>query len=64
MPAGGELLDLSDEIRTEDAGAHASVVAAMPKVRSAVLQLQRDARKPPGLVADGMGGAAPARRRR
>ncbi len=45
--------DLSDEIRTEDAGLNASKVAQMPGVRAAVFELQRRFRKPPGLVADG-----------
>ena len=48
-----DALDLSDEIRTEDAGVDASRVAAHPPVRDAVLDLQRNFRKPPGLVADG-----------
>ena len=46
-------LDLTDEIRTEDAGEHASRVALHPQVRDAVLMLQRSFRTPPGLVADG-----------
>lgn len=46
-------LDLTDEIRTEDAGEHASRVAQHPQVRDAVLKLQRCFRSPPGLVADG-----------
>ena len=46
-------LDLTDEIRTEDIGVMASRVAALPAVRSAILQLQRDFAKAPGLVADG-----------
>lgn len=41
------------EIRTEAAGAGASKVAALPGVRKALLQRQRDFRVPPGLVADG-----------
>ncbi len=45
--------DLTDEIRTEDAGANASKVAHLPAVRDAVLDLQRSFRRPPGLVADG-----------
>ncbi|MBA1148302.1 (d)CMP kinase [Ectothiorhodospiraceae bacterium WFHF3C12] len=40
-------------IRTEDVGNAASKVAALPAVREALLQRQRDFRKPPGLVADG-----------
>lgn len=46
-------LDLTDEIRTEDAGENASKVAHLPAVRAAVLDLQRSFRKAPGLVADG-----------
>jgi cytidylate kinase len=45
--------DVSHEIRTEAAGAGASQVAAVPAVRAALLQRQRDFRTPPGLVADG-----------
>ncbi|MBO8414814.1 MAG: (d)CMP kinase [Proteobacteria bacterium] len=48
---GGE--DVSTAIRTEEAGANASKVAALPAVRQALLQRQRDFRKEPGLVADG-----------
>lgn len=40
-------------IRTEEVGNAASKVAALPSVREALLQRQRDFRKPPGLVADG-----------
>ena len=46
-------LDLSQEIRTEDAGVNASKVAHLGAVRDAVLALQRSFRKAPGLVADG-----------
>ena len=48
-----EGMDLSDEIRTEDAGVNASKVARLPAVRAAVLDLQRSFRVSPGLVADG-----------
>lgn len=41
------------ELRTEETGNAASKVAAMPKVREALLQRQRDFRQNPGLVADG-----------
>ena len=41
------------ELRTETAGNAASKVAAMPSVREALLQRQRDFRQNPGLVADG-----------
>ena len=56
---GGEddvLLDgenIGSLIRTEAAGAGASKVAALPEVRTALLQRQRDFRSSPGLVADG-----------
>jgi cytidylate kinase len=40
-------------IRTEEAGAGASAVAVLQPVRYALLQLQRDFREAPGLVADG-----------
>ncbi|MCM2320061.1 cytidylate kinase [Pseudomonas linyingensis] len=45
--------EVGDELRTEQAGAGASQVAALPGVRSALLQRQRDFRVSPGLVADG-----------
>ena len=48
---GGE--DVSSEIRTEEAGANESKVAAYPSVRTALLQRQREFLKEPGLVADG-----------
>ena len=38
---------------TEEAGEAASRVAAVPAVREALLQRQRDFARPPGLVADG-----------
>jgi cytidylate kinase len=41
------------ELRTETTGNAASKVAAMPKVRTALLQRQRDFCQKPGLVADG-----------
>jgi len=60
FPADGEtdavLLDgqnVGGDIRTEAAGAGASKVAALPAVRAALLQRQRDFRQAPGLVADG-----------
>jgi CMP/dCMP kinase len=40
-------------LRTETAGSDASVVAAIPEVRAALLKRQRDFAQPPGLVADG-----------
>jgi len=45
--------DITDQLRTETAGAAASAIAAMPSVRAALLQKQRDFRRSPGLVADG-----------
>ena len=45
--------DISLAIRTEAAGMNASRVSAFPAVRQALLQLQRDFRRLPGLVADG-----------
>lgn len=45
--------DVSDDIRTEDVGAVASKVAALPRVREALLRRQRAFRDEPGLVADG-----------
>jgi cytidylate kinase len=45
--------DVTNDIRTAQAGVDASVVAAHPQVRAALLQRQRDFAQPPGLVADG-----------
>jgi 3-phosphoshikimate 1-carboxyvinyltransferase len=45
--------DVTDAIRTEEAGAGASKVAALPAVRAALLARQRAYRRFPGLVADG-----------
>jgi cytidylate kinase len=45
--------DVGDILRTEDSGAAASQVAAVPAVRKALLQKQHALRRPPGLVADG-----------
>jgi cytidylate kinase len=45
--------DVSNEIRTEQAGNNASRVAALPAVRDALLQRQRDFASAPGLIADG-----------
>lgn len=45
--------DVSQAIRTELAGRTASKVAAHPAVRAQLLAWQRDAARPPGLVADG-----------
>lgn len=45
--------DVTEAIRAEDVGMGASKVAAVPAVREALLQRQRDFRQLPGLVADG-----------
>lgn len=45
--------DVSLSIRTEQAGNDASRVAAMPEVRAALLDWQREAAVAPGLIADG-----------
>ncbi len=45
--------DVTLAVRTEEAGAGASAVAAIPAVRTALLERQRAFRQPPGLVADG-----------
>jgi cytidylate kinase len=44
---------VSDALRSEEAGAAASEVAALPAVRQALLERQRAFRMAPGLVADG-----------
>jgi 3-phosphoshikimate 1-carboxyvinyltransferase len=44
---------VGDELRTEEAGSAASKIAALPLVRSALLDKQRAFRRAPGLVADG-----------
>ena len=46
-------LDVSQAIRTEEAGANASKVAALPEVRAALWGLQHSFARLPGLVADG-----------
>ena len=45
--------DVSDDIRSETAGQNASMVAALPLVREALLDRQREFRESPGLVCDG-----------
>ena len=45
--------DVTHAIRDESVSMNASVVAAYPKVRVALLQRQRDFAQAPGLVADG-----------
>lgn len=46
-------VDVSDAIRKEEVGMGASTVAAHPKVRAALMDLQLSFQAPPGLVADG-----------
>ena len=54
---GGQVLlgeqDVTDAIRTEEAGMNASRVSALPAVRTALVALQQSFRRLPGLVADG-----------
>src|SRR6266850_3657200 len=45
--------DVTSELRTEEAGTAASVVAQHPPVRAALVSRQRAFVQPPGLVADG-----------
>ncbi|MFZ2305802.1 MAG: bifunctional 3-phosphoshikimate 1-carboxyvinyltransferase/cytidylate kinase [Rhodoferax sp.] len=45
--------DVSDTIRTEEAGMNASKVSTLPQVRAALIDLQHGFRQLPGLVADG-----------
>lgn len=45
--------DVTNAIRTEEAGKGASTVAAIPAVRTALLDRQKAFRETPGLVADG-----------
>jgi 3-phosphoshikimate 1-carboxyvinyltransferase len=46
-------LDVTDDIRTEEAGMNASRVSALSAVRTALVALQQSFRRLPGLVADG-----------
>ena len=45
--------DVTEAIRTEEAGMNASRVSALPSVREALVDLQHSFRRLPGLVADG-----------
>jgi 3-phosphoshikimate 1-carboxyvinyltransferase len=45
--------NVTEAIRTEDAGMNASRVSALPAVRTALVALQQGFRRLPGLVADG-----------
>jgi len=48
-----EGIDITNRLRLEEVGTLASRVAALPAVRAALVERQRDFRLPPGLVADG-----------
>ncbi|MFA5937982.1 MAG: (d)CMP kinase [Sinimarinibacterium sp.] len=48
---GGE--NWTHDLRKESTGALASLIAAVPAVRAALLQRQKDFRRAPGLIADG-----------
>lgn len=54
---GGQILfegaDISQQIRSESLGDMASVLAVEPRVRSALIDSQRELARSPGLVADG-----------
>ena len=45
--------DITAAIRSEEGGRFASIYAAIPEVRQALLARQRETRRAPGLVADG-----------
>ncbi len=45
--------DVSDDVRSEAGGMHASLVSVLPLVRQALIELQHSFRALPGLVADG-----------
>ena len=45
--------DITATIRSEEGGRFASIYAAIPEVRQALLARQRETRRAPGLVADG-----------
>lgn len=58
--SGGDTVDvlldgqeIGDTLRTEESGRRASILAAIPEVRQALLQKQHSFRQAPGLVADG-----------
>ncbi len=46
-------VEVNDAVRSEECGNNASRIAALPRVRAALLDLQRAFRTAPGLVADG-----------
>lgn len=45
--------DVTDTIRNETVGAHASQIAVLPAVRTGLLRRQQDFQQAPGLIADG-----------
>jgi cytidylate kinase len=45
--------EIGDRLRTEESGKRASILAAIPEVRHALLEKQHSFRSAPGLVADG-----------
>lgn len=46
-------VDVTDAIRTEDVGMDASTVSGFPRVRTALVDLQHNFQRSPGLIADG-----------
>ncbi|MEM7293178.1 MAG: (d)CMP kinase [Pseudomonadota bacterium] len=46
-------VDVTQDIRTEECGSLASQIAPLPGLRAALLDVQRDFQREPGLVADG-----------
>ncbi len=46
-------IDITSRLATEETGSAASQIAALPNVRGALMEKQRDFQKLPGLVADG-----------
>ncbi len=53
LPGSGQPEDVTEAIRTESVGNMASRIAALPRLRAELLDLQRSFRRSPGLVADG-----------
>lgn len=45
--------DITSKVRTEEVAAEASIVAAIPEVRAALLKRQKSFAQAPGLIADG-----------
>jgi cytidylate kinase len=46
-------IDITSRLATEETGSAASQIAALPDVRAALMEKQRDFQRSPGLVADG-----------